>query len=54
MRKEPQRRKGRKGWLVLFVLAAFLSIMAACSPKQVVDTDPEPDGPALIVFYTDN
>jgi len=49
-----QRSKGRQRWLVFAVLMFFLSIVAACSFQEAMDPQPEPDGPALIVFYTDN
>lgn len=50
------RKQGsiRMGWLGLVGLLVFLGMMAGCSTDSAVGPNLEPEGPALIFFYTDN
>jgi hypothetical protein len=40
------------GWLVGWLVLG--GMVAGCSPDPAVNSTRETDGPALIVFYTDN
>lgn len=43
-----------KQWRWLAGLLVLTAVLAACSVEEPLETPVDPEGPALIMFYTDN
>lgn len=41
-------------WRWLAILAILMAGLAACAAEDTPQAPADPDGPALIMFYTDN